>query len=133
MSVRVVIDTNVLVSSFLSRNPASPTVRIVDAVVDGRLMPVHSRDIMDEYRDVLGRGCLGIDPVRVDALVGRIAEVGLEVAPSDSDWDFPDPDDKVFHCTALAAGAYLVTGNARHFPVSDFTVSPAQFCELSGI
>lgn len=87
MSVRAVIDTNVLVSSFLSRNPASPTVRIVDAVVDGRLTPVHSRDIIDEYRDVLGRGCLGIDPVRVDALgasprLGRRSRLRIQTGTS---------------------------------------------------
>ena len=34
MSVKAVIDTNVLVSSFLSKNPLSPPVKIADAILD---------------------------------------------------------------------------------------------------
>lgn len=133
MSVKAVIDTNVLVASFLTKNQESPTVRIVHAAIDGAFTPVYSRGIMDEYADVLGRGHFGIDIGRVDALVGRIGGIGLPVIPADVDAHFPDPDDRVFYCTAYAGGAYLVTGNQRHYPKADFVVSPAQFCELAGI
>ena len=49
MSVKAVIDTNVLVSSFLSKNPNSPTVRIANALLGGRFTPVYSRGMIDEY------------------------------------------------------------------------------------
>ena len=42
-------------------------------------------------------------------------------------------DDKVFFCTALASEAHLVTGNLKHYPKTDFIVTPAQFCEIAGI
>ena len=58
---------------------------------------------------------------------------GKEVVPTDSGETFPDPDDKVFFCTALAGASNLVTGNMRHYPKADFVVTPAQFCELAGI
>ena len=58
---------------------------------------------------------------------------GEEVVPAESDAQFPDLDDKVFYCTALAGGAQLVTGNMKHYPHADFVVSPAQFCEIAGI
>ena len=53
--------------------------------------------------------------------------------PAESNENFPDPDDKVFFCTALADDAHLVTGNMKHYPPANFVVTPAQFCELLGI
>ena len=46
---------------------------------------------------------------------------------------FPDPDDKIFYCIALAAqdvGAALVTGNKRHFPNANFILTPSEFVAL---
>ena len=40
MSVKAVIDTNVLVSAFLSKNQDSPTVRIANAIFDEMFIPV---------------------------------------------------------------------------------------------
>ena len=43
---------------------------------------------------------------------------------------FPDPDDRIFYCVALAAqsdNALLVTGNAKHFPQAPFIITPADF------
>ena len=53
--------------------------------------------------------------------------------PAESNENFPDPDDKVFFCTALVDDAHLVTGNMKHYPPTNFVVTPAQFCELLGI
>ena len=61
----------------------------------------------------------------------------IELAePTESAAHCPDPDDKVFFCTALAANAdnaLLVTGNAKHYPPADFVVSPTEFCDILGI
>ena len=35
-----VIDTNVIVSALLTKNPQSPTARILDAVMDGEIVPL---------------------------------------------------------------------------------------------
>ena len=133
MSIKVVIDTNVLVSSFISKNPNSPPVRIVKAIAEGRFTPVYSPDILSEYEEVLGRGHFKFDSAAIFILISRIKECGEAVSPADSDEDFPDPDDKVFFCTASAGDAQLVTGNTKHYPPAEFVVTPAQFCEIAGI
>lgn len=133
MGIKVVIDTNVLVSSFISKNPNSPTVRIIKAIAEGIFTPVYSDDILSEYEEVLGRGHFKLDPSAISILIQRIKEIGEAVSPIDSEEDFPDADDKVFFCTALAGDAKLVTGNMKHYPPAELVVTPAQFCEIAGI
>ena len=133
MGIKAVIDTNVLVSSFISKNPNSPTVRIIKAIIEGIFTPVYSDDILSEYEEVLGRGHFKLDPSAISILIQRIKEIGEAVSPIDSEEDFPDPDDKVFFCTALAGDAQLVTGNIKHYPTAELVVTPAQFCEIAGI
>ena len=54
MSLKAVIDTNVLVSAFLTKNLNSPTYRVADAILDDKFTLVYSLGILDEYVDVLG-------------------------------------------------------------------------------
>ena len=133
MGIKAVIDTNVLVSSFISKNPNSPTVRIIKAIAEGIFTPVYSDDILSEYEEVLGRGHFKLDQSAISILIQRIQEIGEAVSPIDSEEDFPDADDKVFFCTALAGDAKLVTGNMKHYPPAELVVTPAQFCEITGI
>ena len=133
MGIKAVIDTNVLVSSFISKNTNSPTVRIIKAIIEGVFTPVYSDDILSEYEEVLGRGRFKLDPAAISILIQRIKEIGEAVSPIVSEEDFPDPDDKVFFCTALAGDAQLVTGNIKHYPTAELVVTPAQFCEIAGI
>ena len=126
-----VIDTNVIVSALLTKNPQSPTARILAAVMKGGVVqPLHSPEIIAEYRDVLSRSWFNLGADQVDAVIRRFLTVGRSVTPAECGEAFPDPNDKVFYCTALSAqddGAMLVTGNARHFPTAPFVVSPAAF------
>ena len=72
MGIKAVIDTNVLVSSFISKNPNSPTVRIIKAIIEGVFTPVYSDDILSEYEEVLGRGRFKLDPAAISILIQRI-------------------------------------------------------------
>ena len=133
MNIKAVIDTNVLVSAFLTKNPNSPTYRIADAILDDKFTPVYSLGMLDEYVDVLGRDYLKLPPSSVEEILAHIKLSGKEVVPTESEAHFPDLYDKVFFCTALAGAAHLVTGNMKHYPRADVVVSPAQFCDLLGI
>jgi putative PIN family toxin of toxin-antitoxin system len=53
--MRVVADANILVSAALGRSPAAPSVRIIDAALDGRIEPVMSPALLGEIADVLSR------------------------------------------------------------------------------
>ena len=130
----VVIDTNIIVSALLTKNPLAPTAQIIDAVMDGKLRPFHSPEIIDEYRKVLSRSHFHFNSDTVESVIAQFVGIGCSVSPAESkDEVFPDPDDKIFYCCALAAqgdGAVLVTGNKRHFPDADFVLTPSEFVAL---
>jgi putative PIN family toxin of toxin-antitoxin system len=64
--VRVVVDTNVLVSGLLSLR--GPPAQIVDLVVAGALWVLFDEWVLDEYDAVLRRPRFGFDAADVDAL-----------------------------------------------------------------
>lgn len=136
MNVRAVIDTNVLVSAFWTKNRGSPPARILDALLSRAFIPLYSPEIIAEYREVLARSQFGFDADAIESLLDAVVAYGEPALPVESDETFPDPDDKVFYCVALARAedaARLVTGNARHYPRSAFVLTPAEFCALLGI
>jgi len=67
--IKAVIDTNVLVSAFWTKNSLSPTVRIADAITRDVFTPLYSPQMIAEYREVLSRSKFGFSPSEVRALV----------------------------------------------------------------
>ena len=113
--MRIVLDTNVLVSGLLS--PFGPPGDVVRLVAAGHVRVCHDARIMDEYREVLSRPMFGIAAGRVESLLRQIAADGLLVAARPLTVPLPDPDDEAFLAVALAGDARcLVTGNLRHYP-----------------
>lgn len=53
--IRVVLDANVLVSAALARDPAAPSVRAFDAMLDERFEAIASPTLLGEVASVLGR------------------------------------------------------------------------------
>lgn len=51
MEYYAVLDTNVLLSALLSKNEDSATVRVLDAVFEGKIIPLYHQDILAEYDD----------------------------------------------------------------------------------
>jgi len=136
MNIKAIIDTNVLVSAFWTKNRESPPARILDAILSHAFTPLYSSEIIAEYREVLNRSQFRFDANSIEALLNVIIVHGEPVCPADSEEQFPDPDDKVFYCVALAKSddaAKLVTGNLRHYPKSAFVLTPAEFCDLLGV
>ena len=128
-----VIDTNVLVSALLSENPESATVQVLRKILKGEIVPLLSRDIMSEYSDVLNRSKFGFDPETVDILLTAISEKGIEIDPKPTGATLPDMFDLPFYEVAVEKrdqGAYLVTGNLKHFPKEPFIVTARQLLEI---
>ena len=71
MKYYAVFDTNVLVSSLLTKNPDSPTLRIIDAIPQGRIVPLFNEEILAEYDDVLHRSKCPFSTRRIMALLDR--------------------------------------------------------------
>ena len=129
--VYAVIDTNVLVSALFSVHSDSATVIIIDKVSDGTIVPLYNSEIFEEYRDVLSRPKFKFPLDLVTEVLGLFIERGLSLERTKSDEIFPDPKDVVFYEVALSKdGAYLVTGNIKHFPDNPIVVTPAELLEI---
>ena len=113
--MRIVLDTNVLVSGFLS--PHGPPGAILRSVLAGSVTLCFDERILAEYRDVLTRGSLKLDGERVDAVLEFIEANGESVLAEALGVELPAAADTMFVEVASAAGAdCVVTGNRRHFP-----------------
>ena len=129
--MRIVLDTNVLVSGLL--NPHGVPGRIVDLLLNGKLSLLYDDRILSEYRDVLERPYLGIQASRSQAFLSYVRLSGERVSAQPLPVDLlPDPDDLAFAEIALAGAAdALVTGNLKHFQgleeVGVKTASPVEF------
>lgn len=53
--IYAVIDTNVVVSAYLTHNLNSATSKVVEALFRGRICPLYNEEIMAEYEEVLSR------------------------------------------------------------------------------
>jgi putative PIN family toxin of toxin-antitoxin system len=111
--VRVVLETNVLVSGVL--NPHGPPGRLVDLALAGDLALVVDDRVLSEYQDVLRRPRFGLPARGVDVLVRHLRAAGEAVTARPLALALPDADDLPFLEVAAAGAATLVTGNPRHF------------------
>lgn len=113
--MKVVLDTNVLVSGLIS--PSGPPGEILRLLETGLIVPCLSEGILGEYRNVLTRPEFQFSVFKIASLLQRFEAVGELVIAELLPGDFPDPKDAPFLEAALAAHAdFLVTGNLRHFP-----------------
>ena len=129
----VVIDTNVLVSGLLGRNPSSPTVGILNHLLASRevITPLYCEEIFQEYENVLHREKFNFDQDEVEEVLKRIKDIGISSPRILSKSYFPDPKDVVFYEVALSKeDSFLVTGNIKHFPEVDFVVTPAEMMAI---
>ena len=133
MKVYAVIDTNVLVSAFLTRHPDSATVKVLNAISDGFLVPLYNQEILKEYDEVLHRGKFCFVESRIRRTLALFRRFGLAVNPSRTNEILPDMDDLVIYEVVMEKredDAYLVTGNLRHFPPREYIVTPAEMMAL---
>ena len=133
MSIKAVIDTNVIVSAYWTKNPMSPTARIYRAILSGEITILVNSDILCEYREVLNRPRFGFNTDDIEASLAYFELFGENIEPVDCDEEFVDVDDKIFYCTALSAGTQLVTGNTKHYPQNSIVVTPSEFCQQLGL
>ena len=126
-----VIGTNVLVSAMITHNAASPTVKVVEAIGKGELVPLYNEEIITEYNDVLSRAKFGFLHLSVARLIRTMMDKGIMMERVFSGGVFPDASAAVFYEVALSKeGSYLVTGNKKHFPKAPIVVTPAEMMEI---
>ena len=133
MSYYAVLDTNVLISSLLTRNKDAATARVIYAITSGDIIPLYSKEIVEEYTEVLHRAKFPFSEESVQGVLEVIRQFGISVDPSPTGEILVDPDDLVFYEVVMEKrdeDAYLVTGNIKHFPRKDFIVTPAEMMAI---
>ncbi len=131
--MRAVIDTNVFVSSFFGGNPRT----IIDLWKDGAITLCLSRDILDEYVDVLNR--LGMrDEKELKELLSFFSE-GFNIlfttkTPEINIVDNDPADNKFIECALALKAKVIITGDKHLLSVKKFgeigIMTPKKFLEL---
>jgi hypothetical protein len=134
--IRVVLDTNVLVSALLFSGEIG---NVVSSWKARKFLPVFSQDTFDEFRRVLAYPKFSLTPREIDALLQN------EVLPFCEVVDIEDEiigvcrdraDDKFLSCALAAKADYIVSGdkdllalgNFRNIPI----ITTAAFQEKMG-
>ena len=115
LSLRLVIDTNVLVSAALKPESLQRTIFLIAITRPARFYV--SAPILDEYADVLRRPELKIRRGIRQQFIQLIKNHSYTVSPLRQMSVTSDPDDNIFiDCADAARADYLITGNQKHFP-----------------
>ncbi len=131
--MKVVLDTNVIVSGLLS--PFGPAGEIMRLAASGELELCYDARIISEYKSVLLRSKFSFLPESVEDLIDQIRFAGHLTTGRPLAKRLPDRDDEPFLEVAIGGGArYLVTGNLKHYPAEKTggikILSPAAFLEI---
>lgn len=133
-----IVDTNVLVAGLISSQQASPTVRVLDAMLDGRLLYLLSPALLREYRIVLLRPKLmrlhQLSETEIDQLLTELTVNAVWRAPTpEAAESAPDPgDDHLWALLASEPESILVTGDRLllEYPRSGSSVITASACAV---
>lgn len=130
---RLVVDTNVIISSFLSAG--NPRNIIRELIIPTKVTLLISIEVKTEYRQVIGYKKFEKYPLFQEESKITIENI-LSLAEQTSikhQFDLlPDYDDNKFLDLAYAGKAdFLITGNTRHFPIKKFynttIISPQKY------
>lgn len=136
--MRVVLDTNIVVSALLSPSGAPAKVlagwegQLFDLVVSEPLLAEYRRALL--YRRVTER--LGMSPADVDEIVQGFRQFAFLVEPQEVVTVVEDDpeDNKVLECALAGDAAYIVTGDSHLLKLQVFTdiqiLSPSSFLEV---
>jgi uncharacterized protein len=129
--MRVVLDTNVLVSALMK--PRGIEALVLLLAFQERFELCISTAVLAEYERVLPRPELKLNPHEIQAALANIRKLArlvhsartLKISPHES-------DNRFYECADAAEADYIVTGNKKHFPVgrgSTKIVAARQFLE----
>ncbi|MEN6451467.1 MAG: putative toxin-antitoxin system toxin component, PIN family [Thermoguttaceae bacterium] len=131
-SLRVVLDSNVVISAFLF---GGVPARVLDLVASGTVQGFVSLPILDEIRDVLQRPKFALSSEQAMMLVEELHDLCQIVKPTARVRAvLADPDDNmVLECAAAAKADQIVSGDAHLLELRQWRtiriLSPAEFVE----
>jgi len=124
--LKVVLDTNIVVSSLLS--PQGLSAKILNLVLDKKMTIVYDNNVFAEYLEVLNRDKFMLDKELVNLIMDFISREGEYVIAEFQSIQFIDEDDKAFYEVYKGGGAdFLITENKKHFPKEKNIVTAREF------
>jgi putative PIN family toxin of toxin-antitoxin system len=132
--IRIVVDTNVVVSGALADEglPAS----ILDLAANQKVLMVVSPDILAEYAEVLRRPRFKLSPACVNQALSVIRKTSELVRPARRlSISRDESDNRFYECAEAGKADFLITGNIQHFPLhhkGTRVVTPREFIESMG-
>jgi uncharacterized protein len=113
--IRVVLDTNVIVSALLTPQGAEAEVLLL--ALNGAVSLGVSDSLVSEYEEVLARPKFKRPADVVAGLLADIRTVGHVVRPKHTLAVIPhESDNRFLECAEAFKAHFLITGNTRHFP-----------------
>jgi putative PIN family toxin of toxin-antitoxin system len=113
--IRVVLDTNVLVSALLTQDGTEAAV--LSRIIEGKLMWCVSEVVLAEYAAVLKRPKFkNIDPTKIDMALAAAHTGEMSIITGKVTRSPDDADNRFLECAEAARADFLITGNKRHFP-----------------
>lgn len=113
--IRIVLDTNVIVSALLKSEGAEAAVLLL--ALNSNVALGISEPILAEYGEVLSRPKFKRSPEVVDGLLACIKSVGHLVRPRHTLAVIShESDNRFLECAEAYKAHFLITGNKRHFP-----------------
>ena len=96
-----VIDTNVFISALLSKRADTVTVRVLESMFDGKIVPLYHNDILAEYDEVLHRSKFHFKEETIQLVINAVKQYGIEVFPQPTGEILIDMDDLIFYEVAM--------------------------------
>lgn len=135
MKYKTVTDTNVVVSSIVSKKRDTVVVVFMRRLLDGEFSPIVSKEVIDEYERVLMRPKFNLPSDVVREMLEFFRQNAIMTEAWDTGVELPDPDDLPFFEAYIAEQSpetFLVTGNQKHYPEWPYIVTPRQMVDYLG-
>lgn len=133
MNPRIVLDTNVIVSSFLGSGPPD---KLMNKVEDKEITSVTSLEIIGEIEAVLDRDKIPVNEGEKELFLDRFLFLSEVVDPVDIDLDVVKEDwedNKFLECALEGDCSYLVSGDSHLLDLEELRdikiMDPREFLE----
>ncbi len=112
--IRVVLDTNVLVSAVIS--PTGPNAQVFNLIVAGKIRPYITAAVLEEYDQVFNYERLQhLDKKRVAAVRRLLKAASTVKSRGRLKLSEHEEDNRIYECAAAAKAHFIITENTRHF------------------
>lgn len=132
-----IVDTNVIVSGLIGADSSRPPAKILDAMLNGRLLYLMSSDMLSEYSSVLRRPPLirihGLTDEELDRLLTELVANAMWRESTIEDRAPDRGDDHLWAMLASYPEALLVTGDRLLIdnpPGYASVISPRHYVDL---